>query len=72
MAREICKLTMTIVEEDEATTATGSVSFDGNGHDVVNVLEHIFDVLKLEPNEALIFSLEAIKQMRSREGEKNE
>lgn len=72
MAREICNLTMTVVEEDEETTATGSVTFSGNGHDMINVLEHLFGVFKLKPEEAYILSLEAVKQMRDREDDEDE
>ena len=70
MTREICNLSITVVaNDDESTTATGSVTFDGNGADVARVLAHIFDMLKLEPMEAFFLSTEAIKQMNAREGD---
>ena len=59
--RQICHIDMTVVTDGETTDATGSISFDGTGADIVSTLVHIFYALELDPVRAHFLSQEAVR-----------
>lgn len=63
MAREICKLSLTVTDTGGSTEAQGSISFDGDGEDMVVVLAHIFDILEICPADVPMFCAVAVAQM---------
>ena len=63
MAREICKLSLTVVDTGETIDATGSVSFNGGVKDTVCTLTHIFKILQLDATRARVFSLLASDEL---------
>lgn len=67
MTREICKLNVTVLDHGDTTEATGSVSFDGTGQDMVYTLAHLFELLELGPMDATLFSLAAVETMKDKE-----
>lgn len=62
--RQICHIDMTLVTDGKSTDATGTISFDGTGSDVINTLVHIFYALELDPVEAYFLSQEAVRHFR--------
>lgn len=69
MAREICKMNLVVVEENEETTATGNLEFAGTGADIAQVFAHLFAAFDLDPVAAYFLSQEAIHQMKGLEEE---
>lgn len=69
MAREICKLTMTVIDHGDTTEATGSVEVNCTGEGMVHILAHLFEILHLSPKDALALSLVATATMTDDEEE---
>ena len=68
MAKEICKLNLTITDNDGDCHAEGNLSFDGDGSDVVDTFVFLFEMFELEGDAALVCSL-ALAQYADRKKE---
>ena len=68
MAKEICRLNLTITDNDGDCHAEGNLSFDGDGSDVADTFACLFEMFELEDDAALVCA-EALARYAERKKE---
>lgn len=73
MAKEICKLNLTLVDNGKSVAANADLDFDRTMEDMAVVFAHLFHTFGLEDSEVLdLIATAIIKRMESKERRSHE